>query len=1173
MSPAAETVIHRLDAARQKWWLFSLLSTFALAICVSAGLFLVFLMLDARFRFSQGILATMFLVWLSVTGYSMWIVARRLARHDRSLEATARRVESEFPELGSHLINLVQLSEHDKQANTPFREAAVVEAASQVERIAFDAAAKKQSRFRRLLYCMQTPRDLAEAFVLLALVVVAVIYCKSMIPNLGSAANRLLTPWNFVPSVGRAGKIDIKPGDAEVILGGNLAITAMLDNPPSNTLDARLFIQPDGEPETAVSMNVGQVANLPTVGQISNLSKNTTGQIENLSYEATIPSILKPLRYRVEIGDSQSEAFHVTVSEKPMVAEVGVTYQFPRYIGRKDETLALKTPDLHAPQCTVAQLRIRPTVPVTKGYLELNGKKYPGVVQDDGLMVEAKIPLLQDGSYTIHLFVRDKLTDDAPRVNRIQVIPDRPPTVELLKPVRGTTAAPGGEVSVMIRAGDDYGIGRMRLEMKKRAGEVEKQAGGGILSADRGDRADSGESLDAPIRQDKPAGSLDSSAGSLDDSVTVVKTWDDFKNETAPVRQHRVELKSDDIQLGSTILLRATVCDQRSLDDWGLSLKPQEAATPWLEIKIIGAEEKNSAALADLENLRSVIWKILEKQIRARVASAGMAKAEQPADRSTMAGDVRTQQIDIQKSSVEVVKSFAPSENKERQTIKQVLGGLTSNEMLSAVTQSDEITKIKNLAEFKSPLEKLLSTQEKIIDTLRKLLEASRLAEEKMLAEMDKRPGGNLPDDVRHKLEEARDKLNKFLKEQKKIIEAGENLAKTPTEDFTEEQKQALKAMAVAEDDWAKFMKELQTDLSKLPEQDFANASSLKEAVEVQVELKMAADALTKKSVEIAVPLEQLGYERAEELVTNIEKWLPDTPDREKWSQEESLTDKDKEAPMAELPGELEDMIGDLMEQEEDLFDEMEDVTSSAADSLDKGAGWDAMDGPISNMSAKGVTGNRLPNTSEIGGRSGEGRQGKSSGEFVGDEAVGKGGRQTPSRLTPDPVVKGQIKDHSKDSVGGATGGGKESGQGGEGLEGPLPRSPGKRDLERLAGKQAALRNKAESVDLQFQVNNFHQTDMKKMIETMSQVELDLKAGRYQNALRQRPVLLEKMGNVKQYLEGEFQVKQDATSNLPADIQKELLNSMQDPSPQGWEELNRQYFERLSSGEDSGEKK
>jgi hypothetical protein len=403
------------------------------------------------------------------------------------------------------------------------------------------------------------------------------------------------------------------------------------------------------------------------------------------------------------------------------------------------------------------------------------------------------------------------------------------------------------------------------------------------------------------------------------------------------------------------------------------------------------------------------------------------------------------------------------------------------------------------------------------------------------------------------------------------VIEASEDLAKKPVEDFTEKDEEVLKGLAAAQDDWAKMMKELHTDLSKLPEQDFANASMLKELVEIQTELKKAEDALLKKSADIAVPLEQLGYERAEEIKTNMEKWLPDTPDREKWSQEEALTDQDKEAPMAELPGELEDLIGELMEEEEDLFDEMEDVSSSAMDSIDKGAGWDVADGPISNNSAKGATGNRLPNTSEIGGRSGEGRTGKSSGEFVGDEAVGKGGRKTPARLTPDPYVKGQVKDHEKDGSGGATGGGKESGQGNEGLEGPAPNAPGPRDMQRLAGKQAALRNKAEGVDLQFQVMKYHRTDLQKLIESMSQIERDLKAGRYQNALRERKVLVEGLGNVKQYLQGEFVVKQDATVNLPTDIQKEINGSMQDPQPAGWKELNEQYFQRLQTG--AGEEK
>lgn len=214
------------------------------------------------------------------------------------------------------------------------------------------------------------------------------------------------------------------------------------------------------------------------------------------------------------------------------------------------------------------------------------------------------------------------------------------------------------------------------------------------------------------------------------------------------------------------------------------------------------------------------------------------------------------------------------------------------------------------------------------------------------------------------------------------------------------------------------------------------------------------------------------------------------------------------------------------------------------------------------------MTGNRLPNTSEIAGRSGEGRSGKSSGEMVGDEAVGKGGRKTETRLTPDPFMKGQIKDHSKDPTGGASGGGKESGVGGEGLQGPVPNRP-QRQMERLAQKQADLRNKAEAVDLQFKVMNYHHNDLKKLIEQMTAVENDLKAGRYQNALRRRQVLVDGLGQVKTYVKGEFSVRQDSTKNLPADIQKEILGSMQEPQPAGWEGLNRQYFERLGASKDA----
>ena len=138
MSPAAESVIRRLDGARQKWWLFSLLTTAVLAACASFGTILTLMLADAFVKFSQWWLLAMLLAWLLLTGALVFAVARRLLRGQRSLEAAARRVEAEFPELGSSLINLVQLSEDSNSASPAFREAAVSQAASQIGSVPLD---------------------------------------------------------------------------------------------------------------------------------------------------------------------------------------------------------------------------------------------------------------------------------------------------------------------------------------------------------------------------------------------------------------------------------------------------------------------------------------------------------------------------------------------------------------------------------------------------------------------------------------------------------------------------------------------------------------------------------------------------------------------------------------------------------------------------------------------------------------------------------------------------------------------------------------------------------------------------------------------------------------------------------------------------------------------------
>lgn len=1133
MPPIAKAVVRRLDEIRQKWWIFTLLTSAVLAASVSLGVLLVFMLIDALFTFSQWVLAILFLVWVGITIGLASMVIRRMIRSQRSLEATARRVEAEFPELGSDLINLVQLAEDRKNENRAFCEAAVKQAAARLTGVPFEKAAEKETRWTRFKCCMQTSRDLGEAALVLIILVALAFICHLMIPNWGSAGSRLMSPWTFIPSVGKVKILEVQPGDTEILVGSNLTVSAKISNPDGQSYPAQLFVTFEGEQETPMPMLADPKAEQP-----------------NTLYRATVPAVVKPLQYRLEIGDSQSAIYTVKLCAKPAIEEVEIRLRYPSYLNRPEAVFLQRHADLEAPQYSEAELRIRPSVPILQGWVELEGKQYNGRVEQDGhQLIVSKLALLRDSTFTIHL-ANTGGADPNPRVNRIRVLPDKPPTIEILKPARESRAAPGDTVEVLLRASDDYGIGRVRLETF-------------LLDMKPGEEAASSP----PQGQEKENAAAPSAKPQERFAPIDPKTWvkeRDFKPGNVVTLPYRLELPADKLKTGQVLILRATVWDERIVTDWGLNLTPQQATSAEHKILLIDETARTQESLAQLDQLRAKIWKILETQIRGRVRLTLMMKDADLLARQQGAKEVRQIQVEVQKATTETASSVTETDKPERQTIKRILNVLATSEMLQAVQQCDAMVKVQDLDGFATVAPPLQQTQDRIIDALRQLLDVARQAQNELLTEAKKRPGADLPDETKRKLEEIHTKLDEFLKQRKKILEAAEDLAKKPVEDFTEEDKKLLKALAASEDDWAKFMKELNTDLSKLAEQDFANPTLAKELVEIQTEIKMAEDALTKKTADIAVPLEQLGYERAEEIKTNLEKWLPDTPDRERWSQEESLTDADKEAPMAELPGELEDLIGELMEEEEDLFDEMEDVSSSAADSLDKGAGWDVADGPISNMSAKGATGNRLPNTSEMSGRSGEGRQGKSSGEFVGDEAVGKGGRNTPSRLTPDPYVKGQIKDHSKDPTGGATGGGKESGQGGEGLEGPSPKPRSMADMQRLAGKQAQLRNKAEGIDLQFQIMNFHRADLKKLIEMMSQIEDDLRTGRYQNALRQRQVLLEGLSSMKQYMSGEFQVRQDTSENLPSDIQKEILGSMSEPTPAGWEDLIRQYFQRLS---------
>jgi hypothetical protein len=520
--------------------------------------------------------------------------------------------------------------------------------------------------------------------------------------------------------------------------------------------------------------------------------------------------------------------------------------------------------------------------------------------------------------------------------------------------------------------------------------------------------------------------------------------------------------------------------------------------------------------------------------------------------------DLKQRQMAIQQSLRKIADGMDATTDADHQ-VKNILYALSANEMLEAVKVLDQLNAV-NATDTTPLVRRLEQCQDRSIETIEKILGIVNLMQTQTKA-IDKSKAGTDPQpDLVRMLSELNNRLQDFIKEQKKVIEDTASLAKEAADNLNDDKDKKLGELAAVEDKWAKFLSEQYTDLSKMPMQDFSNPSLLEEMVQTYTELEMAKDALQKKSVEVATPLEENGVELAKSIESNIEKWLMDVPDRLQWKMEEPL--QDYQVPMADLPKELEDIVGDLMEQEDDLLSDIEDATSAWGDSIDKGVGWDAMDGPISNMTAKGVTGNQLPNTSEIGGRSGEGRSGKSAGEFVGQEAVGKGGRKTPTRLTPDPFEKGVVNDKSQEPPGGSTGGGKASGAGGAGLEGPAP-PEANRPVASMAGRQADLRNKAEKVKVMFDVMNYPTAEISGVIRNMKSLEEDMLNRRYQNIARTKQVVLNGMRDTRGFLQGEMSVHQERGLGLPKHMQDEIINAIDEEAPKGYEELLRGYYESL----------
>ena len=80
-----------------------------------------------------------------------------------------------------------------------------------------------------------------------------------------------------------------------------------------------------------------------------------------------------------------------------MVESVEVTFHYPAYLGRKDETISQKGLDLEAPQYTRGRIAVAALgARWPRAIWIRTASDSPGRVEDDGKLLVASMPLLEE---------------------------------------------------------------------------------------------------------------------------------------------------------------------------------------------------------------------------------------------------------------------------------------------------------------------------------------------------------------------------------------------------------------------------------------------------------------------------------------------------------------------------------------------------------------------------------------------------------------------------------------------------------------------------------------------------------------------------------------------------------------------------------------------------------
>src|SRR6185503_14767851 len=237
-------------------------------------------------------------------------------------------------------------------------------------------------------------------------------------------------------------KIEVLPGGAEVLFGGQIEVRATAKGRPVD----KLWLAAKAS---------------------TNAARTIMFLSPDKSFFQTLANLREPTEYFVTDGQARSKRFPIRIRFTPQITMVELTAEFPSYTGKPTKTGKLAEEPQALPADTRLSFRVASNRPLKDGQLSLTpvlgGKPVAVTLKSEATnnIVFGSFTLTAPTLFTLSVRDVDGLECAEPKRGQFNISPDQRPRIAVLEPGRDAVATPNIKIPVKVQAEDDFGVTRV----------------------------------------------------------------------------------------------------------------------------------------------------------------------------------------------------------------------------------------------------------------------------------------------------------------------------------------------------------------------------------------------------------------------------------------------------------------------------------------------------------------------------------------------------------------------------------------------------------------------------------------------------------------------------------------------------------------------------------------